>query len=169
MGHEWIEQLLERYFEGETNLSEEQQLREYFQGSDLPAHLLPYQPLFRYFAEEQAQHQLGSDFDEKLLGQLREHRAAETPLRRLGLRAWALRAAAIALLGIGLGWLFFPKNAETPQTAAIDWSKYEVQDPELAFQITRKALLRTSDELNHGASTAAREMRNLGQMGKFLK
>ncbi|MCB0572451.1 MAG: hypothetical protein KDC66_21935 [Phaeodactylibacter sp.] len=169
MGHEWVEQLLERYFEGESSLTEEQQLREYFQRTDVPEQLRPYQPLFQYFAEEQAQNALGNDFDEKLLGQLQESAPRLTAIRRIGLRGWALRAAAIVLLGLGLGWLFFPKTTAPAQTAGIDWAQYEVQDPQQAFRITTAALLKTSGELNRGTSTAARELKNLGQMGKFFK
>lgn len=168
MGHEFIEQLLDRYFEGETSLAEEQQLREFFQQTEVPEHLLAYQPLFRYFEEEQAGKALGDDFDEKLLHQLMVQ-PRETPIRRLRLQSWALRAAAIVVLGIGLGWLLFPTAPTPPQTAGIDWSKYEVQDPQEAFRITEAALLKASGELNRGASTAARQMKSLGEMGKFFK
>lgn len=46
-----IEQLLEKYLEAETSVKEEQLLSEYFNGSDVAAHLEEYRPLFVYFAE----------------------------------------------------------------------------------------------------------------------
>jgi hypothetical protein len=44
-----IEQLLEKYLEGETSLNEEQLLQEFFNSKHVPSHLLSYQPLFNYF------------------------------------------------------------------------------------------------------------------------
>ena len=45
-----IEQLLNKYLEGETSLTEEQTLQEFFNSSQVPSHLLSYQPLFNYFS-----------------------------------------------------------------------------------------------------------------------
>ena len=39
-----IEQLLNKYLEGETSLTEEQTLQEFFNSSQVPSHLLSYQP-----------------------------------------------------------------------------------------------------------------------------
>lgn len=47
-----IEELLNRYFEGETSAAEEQQLRAFFRQGEVPPHLAPYRALFAYFDEE---------------------------------------------------------------------------------------------------------------------
>ena len=47
-----IENILEKYFEGQTSLKEEEMLRNYFQEKDIPEHLQKYIPLFRFFTEE---------------------------------------------------------------------------------------------------------------------
>jgi hypothetical protein len=44
-----IEKLLERFFEGYTLNTEEQQLYDFFAGKDVPDHLQPYKPLFTCF------------------------------------------------------------------------------------------------------------------------
>ncbi|MDR1525498.1 MAG: hypothetical protein LBS79_09655 [Tannerella sp.] len=44
-----IEELLERFFEGYTSNAEEQQLYDFFAGSDVPEHLTRYKPLLAYF------------------------------------------------------------------------------------------------------------------------
>ena len=49
MNTKGIEILLEKYFEGETSLSEELQLKEFFQNEDLPEHLLKHRAVFTYF------------------------------------------------------------------------------------------------------------------------
>lgn len=46
-----IEQLLERYFEGETSLEEEKILRNYFTAEDIPDHLASYRAQFQYINE----------------------------------------------------------------------------------------------------------------------
>lgn len=46
-----IEKLLEKYFEGNTSVSEEKELGDYFQGEDVATHLLRYKPIFNYFSE----------------------------------------------------------------------------------------------------------------------
>ncbi|KAA6302404.1 MAG: hypothetical protein EZS26_001517 [Candidatus Ordinivivax streblomastigis] len=50
MNKEYIQSLLENYFEGLTSLQEEQLLREYFQSDAVDADLKVYQPMFQYFA-----------------------------------------------------------------------------------------------------------------------
>ena len=47
-----IEELLERYFEGETSAAEEKQIRAFFASGEVPEHLAAYAPLFAYFDEE---------------------------------------------------------------------------------------------------------------------
>jgi hypothetical protein len=66
MDYKYIEQLLERYFQGETTLQEEQILRAFYAQSveDMPELLGQYAPLFAVVNEKE---QLGSDFDERLL------------------------------------------------------------------------------------------------------
>lgn len=47
-----IEGLLEKYFEGTTTCAEEQALRKFFTGKDVPEHLESYRPLFACIGEE---------------------------------------------------------------------------------------------------------------------
>ena len=47
-----IQELIDRYFEGLTSLKEEERLREYFRGENVPEGWKIYQPLFQYFDEE---------------------------------------------------------------------------------------------------------------------
>lgn len=47
-----IEELLDRYFEGETSAEEERRIRTFFSTGDVPQHLMAYKSLFAYFDEE---------------------------------------------------------------------------------------------------------------------
>lgn len=51
MNTEKIEQLLEKYFEGETSLEEEKQLRTFFRKDDIPDRLKSYRGQFGYIVE----------------------------------------------------------------------------------------------------------------------
>ena len=47
-----IEDLLEKYFEGQTSAKEEATLRRFFTSGDVPENLAMYKPLFAYFDDE---------------------------------------------------------------------------------------------------------------------
>ena len=64
MDYKYIEQLLERYFQCETTLKEEDILRAFFAQEDVPVWLLKYQDLFN---SQNRQDVLGDDFDERML------------------------------------------------------------------------------------------------------
>lgn len=100
MNYQYIEQLIERYFSCQTTLQEEQILRSFFSGEDVPGHLMPYADLFRY-EHEARQQTLGADFDERILAEIgrRERRAADN--RRL--LAPLFRAAAIVAIILTVG------------------------------------------------------------------
>ena len=66
MDYKYIEQLLERYWEGETTLQEEAILRAFFSQQDMPDHLRKFQPLFSMEKEEP----LGDDFDARILNSI---------------------------------------------------------------------------------------------------
>ncbi len=47
-----INTLLEKYLEGQTNVSEEKALKAFFQKEDIPTDLAPYKALFNYLSHE---------------------------------------------------------------------------------------------------------------------
>ena len=56
-----IELILEKYFEGQTSLKEEEMLRKYFQNDDIPEHLINYKPVFNFFTEERKAKELENE------------------------------------------------------------------------------------------------------------
>ena len=50
-----IEDILEKYFQGETTIAEENQLKEYFSSSNVAQHLEQYKPMFGYFSQAKEQ------------------------------------------------------------------------------------------------------------------
>ena len=45
-----IEELIEKYFQGETSIAEEKELTNYFSSSNVAQHLEQYKPMFGYFS-----------------------------------------------------------------------------------------------------------------------
>ena len=77
MDYKYIEQLLDKYFEAQTSLGEEQILRAFFAQEDVPVHLLPYREFFVYQSFGKNAEALGEDFDEKILGIIGEGKTDE--------------------------------------------------------------------------------------------
>lgn len=69
MDYKYIEQLLERYWDCETSLEEEQILQAFFRQKDVPAHLLRYKSLFASY-EAAKEMKLGEDFDARILARV---------------------------------------------------------------------------------------------------
>jgi hypothetical protein len=100
MDYKYIEQLLERYWQGETTLQEESILRAFFCQPDIPEHLRKYQPLFVLEKEES----LGDDFDGRILGMIEEEEQPKAKIVTLTSRLMPLfKAAAIVAIILTLG------------------------------------------------------------------
>ena len=98
MDYKYIEQLLERYWQGETTLQEEAILRNFFSQPDIPESLRKFQALFTLEKEET----LGDDFDERILGMIGEEPKAK--IVTLTSRLMPLfKAAAIVAIILTLG------------------------------------------------------------------
>ena len=166
-----ILELLDKYFEGDTSLEEENSLREFFSGDIADPALKPYQALFSFFQNEQLL-QPSERLEERFFEKLSQEEASKPKQREAilrPLRPWLMRAAMVAFLLSGSWWIYTRYQAPaSTETAAIDWSKYEPETPEEAFRITREALGKASRHLNDGTSKAMEEMALLGEMGKVL-
>lgn len=113
MDYKYIEQLLDRYWQCETSLEEEQILRAFFQQNDIPAEMSQYKPLFTYVNEEKQTDVLGEDFDEKMLSLIGEEPKAKVISIRQRLMPLFRAAAVVAIvltLGNALQVAFLPKE-----------------------------------------------------------
>lgn len=116
-----IEELLERYYEGETTLEEEKQLRQFFQKEAIPAHLQRHAAQFRYFAEARNQHPSAA-----FTSQLATKLSAPERGKVISLTGWMMRiAASVVLLLVGFaGGSFYNQwqtdRTETPAIASAD-------------------------------------------------
>ena len=128
-----IEQLLERYWQCETSLEEEEQLRAFFNGSHVPGHLLRYKDLFVY-QQLQQEECLGEDFDARVLAEVE---APVVKAKRLTLTARFMplfKAAAVVVVVLSLGNVmqhsFF---ADVKEVAAADTIGKQISAPSVAL------------------------------------
>ena len=103
MDYKYIEQLLERYWEGETTLQEESILRTFFSQPDMPEipeNIRKYRALF--VCETQKEEPLGEAFDARILEQIGEAPVAKTVSIKDRLMP-LFKAAAIVAIILTLG------------------------------------------------------------------
>ncbi|SEM87136.1 hypothetical protein SAMN04487902_104171 [Prevotella sp. ne3005] len=118
MDYKYIEQLLERYWQGETTLQEETILKTFFSQPDIPEDLRKYSALFTYEAEKTEG--LGDDFDARMLEMTGEAPKAKTVTLTSRLMP-LFKAAAIVAIVLTLG-----NAAQAP------WN-YGWEDPKEAY------------------------------------
>lgn len=102
MDYKYIEQLIDRYFEGESTFEEEQILRKFFGQEDLPEHLRQWQPLFCAERDLAASH-LDDAFSERILALTGEYHVKAQPIPlRVRLRP-LFRVAAFLVFAVVIG------------------------------------------------------------------
>src|SRR5688572_3684214 len=90
-----IEDILEKYFQGETTIAEENQLKEYFSSSNVAQHLEQYKPMFGYFSQVKQQKSM-------------QNIPLKTKKRNV---AWlSIAASVVVLLSIGTYFYVSEKN-----------------------------------------------------------
>lgn len=100
MDYKYIEQLLERYWKGETTLQEETILKAFFSQPDIPENLRKYCDLFAY--ETEKADALDDDFDACILEMVGEAPKAKTVTLTSRLMP-LFKAAAIVAIVLTLG------------------------------------------------------------------
>ncbi|MDR1203803.1 MAG: hypothetical protein LBL58_19510 [Tannerellaceae bacterium] len=144
-GYKYIEDLLERFFDGETSNEEERKLYWFFAQENIPVHLRRYKPVFGYFENElkKEMNQLPGASAELIEGV--RHKK---PKRRIGV---ALGIAASLLILLIVSHLFVGKaNAFNPYEGSyivrngVRITDISVIKPELEATI-RKALLQEEE------------------------
>lgn len=104
MDYKYIEQLLERYWQAETTLEEENILRTFFSQKDVPAMFLPYRDLFVVQHEDRKEAVLSDDFDERLKEAIGYQQSVKARTLSLTARLRPLfKAAAIVAIVITMG------------------------------------------------------------------
>ena len=127
-----INALLEKYWNCETSLEEEQQLKEYFRGKQIPEQLRETAVLFQYFDEHKKKDLMDSGFDHEVLAKVKTPKQGKV----VKLLYNSMRiAAGIAVLVVAT---FLVRNEIRKGNPAPVEDTYD--DPKIAFEETKKAL-----------------------------
>ena len=130
-----IENLINKYFEGETSIAEENDLKVYFSSSDVAQHLKQYQPIFGYFSQAKEQ-----QFTQEISLKNKKQNSV----------MWlSIAASVVIMLGVGI-FMYFETN-KTEEFVACN----SEDSPELALKQTQKALALVSEHLNTGIESVS--------------
>lgn len=140
MNTERVKQLIDKFYEGQTTLEEEQQLREYFQRDEIPEELQSHADYFQY-AEIMSDESLSSGFDPfaKIDAQPEENVVSLDSRKGAGNRlgannnvlTWSLRVAAgllLLLIGFAAGQFLNGNQASTEQVAALQQEVQQMKE-----------------------------------------
>lgn len=132
-----INELLDRYWNCETTLEEEQQLREYFRENDIREEWKETAVLFRYFEENKKKSLNDVSFDGGVMEKVRVPRGQGKMVRLLynSMRI----AAGLAVVIVATWFVRTEVRKSTPQEIVDTYD-----DPKLAFEETKKALMMIS-------------------------
>jgi len=157
-----IENLLERYYDGETSLAEEQEIRNAFQGGNVPHHLQAEAELMGYIAKAGTE-KSSAEFKQPSSG---GSVVNMQPKRNFSINIRRFIAAASIILIIGVGIKFWGPTAagtnDCSNQVLATINNQEICDKELAKEEARKALLLISSKLNKGTN----EMGHLKTLNK---
>ena len=141
-----IRELVEKYWEGDTTLEEEEQLRVYFNKEEAPADLKKEAVLFRYYQSHTQFRTLDERFDNTLTQRIERKEAKQ---RWLTFQPVLRIAAAIVL--VVLATVLFKAEWNNPATETSPVAVEDTyEDPRLAYEQTKEALLLVSSLMNEG-------------------
>lgn len=141
MDYKYIEQLLERYWQCDSTLEEEEILRTFLNQKDVPAELSKYAPLFVYENASIKEDVLDDDFDSRIMAIIDESTPVKAKVVSLSSRMASLFKAAavvaiVATIGNAAQFSFDEGNAADYEiNVAKDYKKtYTTGDPSVAYE-----------------------------------
>ncbi|MEK6783583.1 MAG: hypothetical protein AABY93_17905 [Bacteroidota bacterium] len=137
MDSKQIEQLLGKYWNTETSLEEEQQLRDFFRGENIPETLKETAELFRYFDHQKKVQLNEPSFDGDVTRKINATRPAAKTVKMY--YNYARIAAGIAVVVAATYFVGQEVRKSYPAEVTDTFS-----DPKLAFEETKKALMMLS-------------------------
>lgn len=150
-----IDDLLEKYWEGETSLQEEQDIKAYFAAGDILPEYAEIAPLFGYFAKESSVN-TQKDYTATL---------QDIPKAKVfNLSMYIRTIAAVFALAICayVGYQVGQDAKESNHTMA-----YEIDDPEKALEITKQALAMLSTKLTDQTESVSQDMQRADNANIF--
>ncbi len=136
MDYHKINELLEKYYEGETTLDEETYIKEYFANTDLSKEHLSQKQMFQYFNTEKQNNKPQFDVNTELTSLMEKQWQTETKIRFNRTLKWVSSVAALFILSISI-YNYYDKPAFV--------LKDTYSDSEQAYNETKRVLIYVSD------------------------
>ena len=124
-----IEELIEKYFEGNTSISEERELKVYFLSNEIAPHLLKYKDVFVFYSNSKKE-----QFSKEI----------KLPLKSKRNTKWMTVAASFVVISIIATVVYL--QLDTPKQEDLG----TFNSPEEAFVETHKALQLVATNINSG-------------------
>ncbi len=168
-----IKNLLERYFEGETSIEEEEVLHAYFKSGEVAPEFRKYAPMFSYFESERT-----FALDNSIAEKIKPLSNGKGQIFKVIPRYILLRASAVLLLASGATWLYFNNNSVSANTQPIvNQHKHKAktivfdgsEDPKLAFAAVKSALVLTSNKMKKGTEPMSESLEKVREATTILK
>ncbi|MFZ5939973.1 MAG: hypothetical protein ACOYXB_05315 [Bacteroidota bacterium] len=159
---EVIRKLLAKFYSGESNLEEEEQLAAFFREGLVPDDLAAEREMFRLFSGAESRIEIPSDLDNRLEEVIDRAERNEARTRKISLMSLSgLAAGLMIILAVYLAYIREDRN--TVITAANYSDTYD--DPVKAYEETMKALNYISSRFNDGT----KELKPLGQVSQGVQ
>lgn len=159
MTYPQIAALLEKYFDGETEIHEERLLKSYFNGPRIDDRLAIYRPMFQFFETEKSV-------------QLPENQGVKLKTVRGGRRFWSVAAAAAMVFAFAAGGWLYQRNMAAERTRIAHeklWKDTFEGNPEQAMAEIKAALALVSRKMDKGEKQAAKGLRKISTLDSIFK
>jgi len=151
MDSKHIEELLEKYWNCETSLEEEQQLKAFFRVGDVPASMKEAAELFRFF-EFEKNNSVEENFDRVVTKRLKQRREGKV-VAMMSVARIARVAAGLIVVVAAVYFIREEVRKAYPQDVVLE-DTYD--DPQVAFEETKKALMMISKGFGKAKSEAGK-------------
>lgn len=145
-----IRHLLDKYWNSESSLEEEQTLTAYFSQPSVDKEFEAFKPLFNYFDE---QRQLSVDLEDQVMARISSSKQKGKVIQMPWRRVISIAASLLLLVSMGIAVFQYRQNQNSRQAFADTF-----QTPEEALEQTKAALLYLSNRMNRASDQAAKSL-----------
>ena len=147
-----IEKLLNKYWEGQTSVEEEREIRQYFE-----LHRDHADSTTAYFLMLSDEGEVEAPFTPEL--------PLEAKTRPMWVKVMSIAASVLLIVFAGITI----SKYSVPETAPQSANTYVVEDPDEAYEVARQALLLVSTKMNQSQVKASSEVNKVTPYTSILK
>lgn len=163
-----IDRFLADYWEGESSLADEEDLRKYFRSGAVAPRHKELKSYFNYLSREQSKSGVNLDV-KKILASDAKSEKKEAVVRTLpGRRLRSLAAIGAVLIACGIGFFAMDQlNGSDTKYAGKVTVLDNTEEQEEALAITKEALAMLSDKFGKGQASIEKEMEQINKLNIF--